>query len=94
MHGRGLYSWPNGEEYEGEYVMNKKQGYGSYRWKNGKRYIGEWLNNLRHGKGCIKYEDGTERECLWDRDAKVGLDRDAMTESKRPAEEGNFMRSV
>jgi radial spoke head protein 1 len=75
--------------------MNRKEGYGSYKWKNGKRYIGDWVNNMRHGKGCIKYEDGTERESLWDRDRKVGLDSViSKTEYKPQGSNNNILKSI
>ena len=30
MHGQGLYKWPDGRQYEGQYVDDKKEGYGVY----------------------------------------------------------------
>ena len=36
LHGKGIYSWPDGRQYEGDFVDDKKQGYGSYTWADGK----------------------------------------------------------
>lgn len=51
MHGKGIYSWPDGRKYDGDYKEDKKHGVGTYTWTDGKRYIGEWRNNKRHGRG-------------------------------------------
>jgi hypothetical protein len=71
MHGKGVYTWPTGQSYEGEYKNDIKDGFGCYRWKDGKLFIGEWKNNKRNGKGMIRYTDGTEREGLWEDDKQV-----------------------
>ena len=34
MHGRGLYTWPDGRKYEGQYIEDKKEGEGEYIWVN------------------------------------------------------------
>jgi len=43
MHGRGVYTFPDGRKYEGMYVNDKKSGYGIYTKKSGKLYEGCWL---------------------------------------------------
>ena len=45
MDGNGVYHWPDGRKYEGEYQMGHKQGYGTVYWKDGKKYTGYWKNN-------------------------------------------------
>lgn len=42
MHGRGLYKWPDGRSYDGEYCDDKKHGYGQYTWADGRQYSGTW----------------------------------------------------
>ncbi len=36
MHGQGVFSWPDGRRYEGEYHEDKKHGFGIYSWTNGR----------------------------------------------------------
>jgi hypothetical protein len=44
MNGKGVFTWPDGRKYEGEYSNDKKQGYGEYTWADGRTYKGNWLN--------------------------------------------------
>ena len=40
MHGYGNYSWKNGRNYEGSYMLDKKEGHGVYTWADGRVYDG------------------------------------------------------
>ena len=42
MHGKGLFKWVDGRSYEGEYYLDKKQGYGKFKWPDGRLYEGQW----------------------------------------------------
>ena len=35
MDGRGVFSWPDGRKYEGEYVKDLKEGVGRFVWPDG-----------------------------------------------------------
>lgn len=39
--------WTSGEQYQGEWLDNKKHGKGTMTYKNGDRYEGEWEDNVR-----------------------------------------------
>lgn len=45
------YTWPNGTNYDGEWVNNKISGKGSIEYKNGDKYIGSFKDNKKSGKG-------------------------------------------
>jgi len=32
MHGKGIFTWPDGRVYEGDYYDDKKQGQGVFIW--------------------------------------------------------------
>ena len=32
MHGKGIFIWPDGRTYEGDYYEDKKQGRGVFIW--------------------------------------------------------------
>ena len=91
MHGRGVYVWPSGQSYEGEYKADLKDGYGSYRWKDGRRYIGDWKNNKRHGRGYVKDVDGRERSGVWENDKRVSWDDPFMNKVQQD-EEGSLRK--
>lgn len=42
MHGKGDFNWPDGKQYSGDYVEDKKEGYGIFKWSDGKQYKGYW----------------------------------------------------
>jgi hypothetical protein len=58
MHGKGLFKWPDGTEYEGDYVNNLREGLGEYRWKNGKKFKGMFKGGKQHGKGVYILPNG------------------------------------
>ena len=42
MHGFGIFTWPNGEKYEGQFSNDKLNGRGKFYWASGKYYEGEF----------------------------------------------------
>jgi len=42
MDGVGIYEWPDGKKYLGNYSKGLKHGHGVYRSNDGKLYIGDW----------------------------------------------------
>ena len=41
-HGYGLYTFANGDKYEGNWAGDMKSGYGQFYYANGEMYKGEW----------------------------------------------------
>jgi len=59
MHGKGLFTWPNGDKYAGTFKENAQHGYGVQVSADGmKKYDGEWKNGHPHGKGSMRYKNG------------------------------------
>jgi hypothetical protein len=52
MDGRGIFSWENGDKYNGEYKNNVKEGNGVYSY-GCNLYDGNWVNNKPHGEGTL-----------------------------------------
>jgi len=38
MNGKGIFNWPSGRKYIGEYINDKKHGHGIYIYENGKLF--------------------------------------------------------
>lgn len=44
MEGSGVFTWPDGRKYDGEYIDDKKEGHGIFFWPDGRKYEGGWKN--------------------------------------------------
>ena len=53
MEGKGIYSWPDGSEYNGEYKNNIREGEGTFKWANGVIFQGKFVNGRPDGKGKL-----------------------------------------
>ncbi|KAM4715130.1 radial spoke head 10 homolog B [Anableps anableps] len=56
-HGKGTvyYNKDKMSWYDGDWVMNKREGWGERCYPSGNIYTGEWKNNLRHGEGTMNW---------------------------------------
>ncbi len=50
MHGKGIYYYPDGKKYIGEWKNNKKHGKGTMIYSNGNKKVGYWQNDKYAGK--------------------------------------------
>ena len=60
-------------KYEGNFVMNLKDGYGVMIWNTGGKYSGYFQNNLRHGQGKMVWSNGTVYQGGWANGNQDGL---------------------
>ncbi|KAF4149226.1 MORN repeat domain-containing protein [Phytophthora infestans] len=52
--GHAAFTYPNGDEYDGDFYEGKREGYGVYIERStGNQYDGAWLNDERHGRGML-----------------------------------------
>ena len=72
MDGKGVFTWPDGRRYEGEYKDDKKEGYGIFEWSDGKKYRGFWVNGKQNGEGEF-YNSNTKtwKKCLVQNGKKI-----------------------
>lgn len=42
MNGKGVYSWPDGTKYEGQFINDLKNGQGVLFYTDGRKYDGGW----------------------------------------------------
>ena len=50
MHGKGKFTYANGNVYEGDYHNDKRHGKGKYTLANGDVYEGNFQDDKRNGK--------------------------------------------
>lgn len=72
-HGCGIYKWPDGSQYVGEWSNNKIDGYGMYLGKDGREYRGQWFDSVMHGVGVYQWADGRKYEGGYVNDKKEGF---------------------
>ncbi len=62
LDGKGKFTWPDGNEYSGDWFQGKRHGKGKFIWKNGTEYIGDWKDDKSTGKGTYIWTDRDEKE--------------------------------
>ena len=60
MHGYGVFSWPDGRKYEGNYANDIKEGKGKFSWPDGRLFVGTWKNGKQNGRGTYYNSKGEE----------------------------------
>ena len=63
---RGVYTYPDGTRYEGEWKNGKRYGQGIQIKPDGRKHIGEWKDGRRHGPGVEIHPDGTKLFGEWE----------------------------
>ena len=56
--GYGIFTWPNGDTYMGDWARGIRSGRGIFRSASGKEYVGHWQGGLRHGWGVLTHANG------------------------------------
>ena len=82
LDGSGIYSWPDGRKYDGQYVDDKKHGHGIYYWPDGKKYEGGWKESKQHGEGVFTNNKGQNKKGLWENGDRIKW----ISETKQPGE--------
>ena len=72
INGKGKIITNNGDEYEGDWVDNKANGFGTYRSKEVK-YEGKWKNDRQEGIGTEIWADGTNYTGEFKNGQKTGM---------------------
>ena len=63
--GRGKYTYPHGDKYEGEWKNGEFHGQGTYTSPDGRKYEGEFKDGKQNGQGTYIYHDGRKYEGEW-----------------------------
>eukprot|EP00956_Cyclotella_meneghiniana_P044036 scaffold298885_cov89-Cyclotella_meneghiniana.AAC.1 len=71
-HGFGVLICDNGNSYEGDWKLDKRDGLGIARYSSGDVYDGEWKRGKRQGHGVMYIESGDTYIGSWDKGLKHG----------------------
>ena len=55
--GTGIFIYPSGAKYIGQFKNGEISGVGACYYTDGKKYQGEWRNRFPHGKGTMTLAD-------------------------------------
>ena len=58
-HGHGIFYWPDGTFYDGEWQNDRREGQGTLHFCGGGNYTGGWKNNKKEGYGIYCWSNGT-----------------------------------
>jgi hypothetical protein len=72
--GTGIYLFPSGAKYIGQFKDGEIHGIGTCQYTDGSTYRGEWAHRFQEGKGKKTNADGRTWEGLW----KMGLPIDSL----------------
>ena len=54
----GVYLWPDGAKYVGEFKGYAKHGNGTTNWPDGAKYVGEYKDGIQDGHGTTFWANG------------------------------------
>lgn len=63
--GEGVFAYPDGSKFEGQFLAGKPDGWGTFHFTNGDRYIGSFKFGFQHGKGTLYHPDETQTVGEW-----------------------------
>ncbi len=72
MHGKGVFTYTNGDRYEGGYKEGAKHGTGVFTYADGRSYEGGFEDDMRCGKGIFHYASGDVYDGEWKDNIKNG----------------------
>ncbi|MEM9888531.1 MAG: caspase family protein [Bacteroidota bacterium] len=63
--GKGIFAYPDGSKYRGDFIAGKLDGWGTFYYTNGKKYVGEFKRGLPDGRGTLHLANGTRQSGSW-----------------------------
>lgn len=63
--GLGVFAYPDGSKYEGQFLNGNFEGQGTFSFANGDRYVGQFKDNYPDGQGTRFLASGKEETGLW-----------------------------
>jgi hypothetical protein len=73
LQGRGQCKFPSGNQFEGEFVADRRDGKGTFTYKDGTRCEGQFTNDQLTGFGRCTYKTGDRYEGLFQNNQRQGV---------------------
>ena len=70
---QGVFEWPSGRKYEGEWDNSSMHGKGRLAYEDGNVYIGNFKNDQRSGYGLFVWSDGKRYDGPWQENKQHGI---------------------
>ena len=70
--GQGVYTWPDGSKYVGQWKDDKRNGQGTLTLSSGEKYVGQWKDDKRNGQGTNTWPSGQKYVGQYKDDKKNG----------------------
>jgi hypothetical protein len=67
-----VFTWSNGDRYEGQFKGGKMHGTGILSFSNGDKYIGDWVAGKRTGRGVYIWNSGVRYEGEFQNNMRTG----------------------
>lgn len=65
INGKGVFAYPDGSLYDGNFLQHKPNNQGTFFYPNGDKYVGGFKNGYQHGYGTIFYDNGGKKQGVW-----------------------------
>ncbi len=72
QNGQGVFAYPDGSKYEGQFRGGKFQGSGTFFFGNGDKYVGNFKENYPNGYGTRFLKDGSQEIGQWKQGEFIG----------------------
>ncbi|MFN5031718.1 MAG: MORN repeat-containing protein [Flavobacteriia bacterium] len=69
--GFGIYEYPNGDVFKGNWSNGKQNGYGEHYWMTGDVFKGNYIDNQWSGQGTTLYSNGDVKIATYETGAEV-----------------------
>ena len=63
--GKGIYIYPSGAIYIGDFNNGEVHGFGTCHYADGSTYQGQWVHRYPEGRGTKTFKDGNKRTGYW-----------------------------
>ncbi|MCP3930323.1 MAG: peptidase C14 caspase catalytic subunit p20 [Bacteroidetes bacterium] len=74
--GEGVFAYPDGSKYEGQFREETINGSGIFQYANGEKHQGAFREGYAHGEGIRFYPDGEQRSGIWEDGEYIGAKKE------------------